>query len=98
MFTRRTMLRALGLGVPAAAVAAASLTKVAPLVEPASAVRTSLVFEAERLVLSSRREAPFNVDGLSAVDADMGHVTAGHILSKDRRIAFDPKSGFSFSA
>lgn len=81
MLTRRTMLRALGLGAPAAAVAAC-LPAVAGS-EPAGAERTSLVFEAGQFVVGRAGVPPFNVASLSAISGNMGQITGGLLLSRD---------------
>jgi hypothetical protein len=65
MLSRRTILRALGFGAPAAVVAAA--------VGVPAAAGTS----------------PVNVAGLSAIDANMGDVTAGYTLAIRDAVAGD---------
>lgn len=90
MLTRRSMLRALGLDAPAAAVAAAVG---APAV--AEAALTTKGAHAATLPLPIRvmTGERLDVSRLRVIDVDMGGVTAGRIRSRDKRTVFDHRSG-----
>ena len=84
MLSRRSILRALGFGAPAAAVAAA-------VGVPVLAERSVVVSDA--FVAAVRDNMSREVAKLSAINANMGNVTAGRVLNADHSLIIDLRAG-----
>ena len=90
MLSRRSILRALGLGAPATAVAA---VVGAPAVAEAT-LTVNWPYSATLGVPGGVASAEgLDVSRLSVTDANMGNVTGGRVRSRDRRTVFDHRSG-----
>lgn len=87
MLSRRSILRALGFGAPAAAVVVAIEGAYAK--ELRAAADKATAGYADAVVTAS----PVNVGGLSAINAKLGDVTAGRVLNADHSLIIDLRAG-----